>query len=101
MKRIVSFAPHKTALTVAVIFALISTLFLIPMFIGFSSMPATDHEGNPIQFGPPIGFMIAMPFFYFIFTYIFTVIGSFIYNKIAKYTGGIVVDVEVVNEENS
>jgi len=96
MKRIVSFSPHKTALTVATIFALISMLFLIPMIIGFSSMPTTDHEGNPISFGPPIGFFIAMPFLYFIFTYIFTIIGTFIYNKIAKYTGGI--EVEVVDE---
>ena len=98
MKRIVSFSPHKTALTVAIIFALMSLLFLIPMFIGISTMPATDHEGNPINIGPPVGFMVAMPFLYFIFTYIFTVIGTFIYNRVAKLTGGIVLDIEVIDD---
>jgi len=35
-----------------------------------------------------------MPVFYFIFTYIFTLIMAFIYNLLAKLTGGVKVTLE-------
>jgi len=100
MKRIISFSPHKTALTIAIVFAVISLIFVIPMFIGFSFIPAgVDANGNPMNSGPPLGFMLGMPFMYFIMSYIFTVIGCWFYNRIAKYTGGI--EVEFADENNS
>jgi hypothetical protein len=92
-KTIVSFAPHKTALTISILFAVSSFFFLIPMVLAFSFMPSTDADGNPMEFGPPMAFFLAMPVFYLIFGYISTAIGAWLYNRVAKFTGGIQVNV--------
>jgi hypothetical protein len=89
MKNITYVAPHKTALTVSLVFALSSLLFIIPMMIMFSFMPMHDQNGNPVDSNFPIGFMIAMPIFYFIFGYLFTGLAAWLYNQVAKFTGGI------------
>ena len=92
IKSITYFAPHKTALTISLVFAISSLLFVIPMMLMFSFMPITDQHGNPIDVSFPIGFFIFMPIFYFIFCYIFTAIGAWIYNKVSKFTGGIMLE---------
>ena len=89
IKRITYVAPHKAALTIALVFTLTSLLFVIPMAISFSFMPSLDHNGNPINRTPFFAMMIAMPIMYFIFGYIFTGFGAWIYNKVSKFTGGI------------
>ncbi|MDH5612900.1 MAG: hypothetical protein OEY66_10645 [Gammaproteobacteria bacterium] len=89
IKSITHFAPHKTALTVSLVFALSSLLFVVPMAILFSFMPSTDPNGNPINTTPFLIMMIAMPIFYFIFGYLFTGLAAWLYNKVAKFTGGI------------
>lgn len=88
-KRIVAFSPHKTALTVACVFALCSLLFLVPMALMFSFLPSTDQHGNAINMGVPIGMLLVMPIFYFIFGYLGTAFSAWVYNRIAKWTGGI------------
>lgn len=92
MKSITYVAPHKTALTIAIVFALSSLLFIIPMMM-FSFMPATDHNGNTINSGVPVVMMMIMPVFYFIFGYLFTGLSALIYNKVARFTGGVKVEI--------
>lgn len=92
-KSIISFAPHKTALTISVLFAISSLVFVIPAMIMFSFIPNTDANGNAIQMGPPMIMFVLMPIFYLIFGYISTLIGAWLYNKVAKFTGGIKVTV--------
>ncbi|MDF1819250.1 MAG: hypothetical protein P1U54_11460 [Immundisolibacteraceae bacterium] len=89
IKKITYFAPHKTALTVSLVFALSSLLMVIPMAISFSFMPAVDPQGNPIDKSPFLFMVIGMPFFYFIFGYLFTGVSAWLYNKVSKVTGGI------------
>lgn len=89
MKNITYIAPHKTALTVSLVFALSSLLFIIPMMLMFSFMPMHDQNGKPIDSNFPVGFILVMPVFYFIFGYIFTGFAAFLYNQVAKLTGGI------------
>ena len=100
MRKIISISPHKAALSFAIISAFISLIFVIPMLIGFSSIPdGVDANGNPISVGPPIALFFGMPFFYFIFTYIFTLLATFIYNRASKHIGGI--EIELSSEENT
>jgi len=47
---------------------------------------AFSHAKTP---GFQIGLLIALPFLYAFFGFIFTLYGSWVYNKVAKYTGGI------------
>jgi uncharacterized RDD family membrane protein YckC len=89
MKSITYVAPHKTALTVSLVFAISSLLLVIPMTLIFSFMPMYDQAGNPVNSGFPMGVLLAMPVFYFIFGYIFTGIAAWLYNKVAMFTGGI------------
>ena len=89
MKAIIKFSVHKTALTFACVMALSSLIFLIPMSLAFLNAPVTDQNGNPVNAAFPAGLMIAMPFMYLIMGYIMVIIGAFIYNFVAKYTGGI------------
>jgi hypothetical protein len=92
IKRITYFGPHKTALSVALVFAISSLLFLFPMMIMFSLMPMTDPQGNPVNASFPANMFIIMPIFYFIFGYIFIALGAWLYNKVSKYTGGIEIE---------
>jgi hypothetical protein len=82
MKSITYFAPHKTALTFAVLFAIMSLIFIIPMAILLSLV-------TPEGAGLPIGMMLAMPIIYFVMGYLSTALMAWIYNKVANYTGGI------------
>lgn len=92
MKSITYIAPHKTALTAALVMAISSLLFIIPMVLMMSFAPTIDHDGNPIPKAFPAAMILIMPIFYFIFGYIFTGFSAWIYNKVARYTGGIAIE---------
>ncbi|MBT8114022.1 MAG: DUF3566 domain-containing protein [Arenicella sp.] len=89
MNAITRFSPHKTALTFACVMALSSLILLIPMSLDFLAAPMTDANGNPVDASWPLGLMLAMPFLYLIIGYIMTIIGAWIYNFVARFTGGI------------
>jgi ABC-type multidrug transport system fused ATPase/permease subunit len=89
-----SFKPHKTALVIAIIFAVMSLFLLIPMTIMTSFIPAVDANGNPVNFQFPIIFVFLMPLFYFVVSYLFVIISTFLYNKISSNIGGISMSVE-------
>ena len=91
-KNITYFAPHKTALTAALVLAISSLLFIIPMVLTMSFMPSVDHNGDPIPTFFPTVMIIIMPIAYFIFGYIFTGFSAWVYNKVAKFTGGIKIE---------
>lgn len=93
IKSITYFNPHKTALTASLVFALGSLIFIVPMAIGFSFMPSVDNDGNPVNTQFPT-MMMFMPVFYLIFGYIWTAFSAWIYNIVAKYTGGIKLDLD-------
>lgn len=93
-----SFRPHKTALILGIIIALVSLLFMIPMAIVMSFIPATDQNGNPVNAVFPAVMFFAAPLFYFVITYLFALMSTFLYNRISKNIGGITI---VVEEEKS
>jgi len=86
-EQIVRFSPLQNAKVVAILMAVGSLIFLIPMYLAFAFfVPAVDQHGHPTNF-PAFMFLI-FPVVYLIFGYIFTVIGCAIYNFFFKYIGG-------------
>lgn len=83
---------NKTAITLSIVFALSSFVFLIPMVLMMSLTPTAAGS----EFGPSFAWvlLLVMPVVYLIFGYIFTAIAALIYNQVARFTGGIPVDMD-------
>jgi hypothetical protein len=80
-KQIVRFSPFQTAKVMALLYLIISLPLVLLMAASFSAAP------NP---KPPIaGMMIFLPVIYMVVGFVFTIIGAWIYNLVAKWVGGI------------
>ncbi len=79
-KQIINVSPFQTAKVFAVLYFLMSLPLIGFMAIMFSFSPTPS---------PGLGFLIFLPFIYLIFGFIFTAIGAWIYNLVAKWVGGI------------
>jgi len=92
-KQIKHLSPHQNGKVFAILMAVTSLIFIVPMF-GVMSLagPQVDQHGNPVEF--PLFLLLLMPFIYLVFGYISTVIGCAIYNFITRYTGGIEFEME-------
>jgi hypothetical protein len=78
----------------AVLYGAIGLIFT-PVFLLMSF--ATAHMPQPQRVGMMAfgaGFAFLFPIFYAVFGFVFGVIGAFIYNLVAKWIGGIEVEVE-------
>jgi hypothetical protein len=93
-RRIKRFAPLQLGKVMGLTYGVLG-LFFCPIFLLMAllshAMPPQQRVGM-MAFGT--GFAIAMPFLYGAMGFIFGVIGAFIYNLIAKWVGGIEVEVE-------
>ncbi|HYS56993.1 MAG TPA: hypothetical protein VEM34_02510 [Burkholderiales bacterium] len=87
--QIARFSPHQNAKVFAVLMALASLLFAVPMFIIFLYMPSgIDARGNPVN--PPPAFIALMfPLIYLVMGYVMVAVGCWFYNLMFKYVGGI------------
>jgi hypothetical protein len=94
IRRIKRIAPLQLGKMMALTYGVMGLLFCPIFLLGalFSSHVPNQRPGGMIAFGT--GFAIAMPFIYAAMGFIGGVIGSFIYNIIAKWIGGIEVEVE-------
>ena len=81
--------PFSLAKVTAALSFIMSLIFFIPFLI--FAIFGSDRE-NATDFID--GFVLAMPVFYFIFGYIFGLISGFVYNLVAKYMGGIKLELE-------
>ncbi len=79
-KQIINISPFQTAKVFAVLYFLISLPFVGLMALMFLFSPSPQ---------PGLGFLIIFPFIYLIFGFIFTALGAWFYNIIAKWIGGI------------
>jgi hypothetical protein len=80
-KQITSISPFQTAKVMAVLYFVISLPLIVFMVLMFSFMPGAKT--------PMLSMMLALPFFYLIFGFIFTITGAWVYNLVAKWVGGI------------
>lgn len=91
LRRIKRFGVMQTAKIVAVMYFLLTAMIFFP-FGGLMMLIGTDAF-DKVPFGGT-RFLLLAPFFYAVVGFIFTAIGCAFYNLIARYTGGIEVEVE-------
>src|SRR5205823_3781883 len=98
VRRLKRVGPLQLGKVLGVLYGLMGLIF-VPFFLLMSMAGALiPHRAGapppalPIAFG--LGFAIAMPIFYAVFGFIFGVVGAWIYNLVARWIGGIEVEVE-------
>ena len=81
-KQILRISPLQTAKVLAALWFVITLPLILLMAIPMLAMPGPK---------PPLfsGLMLAMPFFYAFFGFLFTLFGAWVYNLLAKQLGGI------------
>jgi len=79
-KQIINVSPIQTAKVFALLYFVISLPLVGFMAIAMSFSPAPKAG---------LGFLIMFPFIYLIFGFIFTALGAWVYNIVAKWVGGI------------
>src|SRR5258708_33745148 len=99
IKRLKRIAPVQLGKMLAVIYGLGSLIFLpfFLLFAGIVSMFPKAQGGPqiiPAMLGAGIGFMLFLPVMYALMGFISGAIGAFIYNLVAKWIGGIELEVE-------
>jgi hypothetical protein len=88
-KRIVRIAPLQLGKVAAVFYGIFSIPFALIMAVAAALSPAKNSM--------PIVISIGLPVVYVIFGFIFMTLGAWLYNVVAKWTGGI----EYESEETS
>ncbi len=88
-KRITRLYPHKTALTVSLMFVLLSLIVVLPMGLLFMLLPVADQGGQPVSKASLLLMLLLMPVFYFVASYLFVAVFAWLYNRVASMTGGI------------
>jgi Na+(H+)/acetate symporter ActP len=90
-KRLTNIDPLKLGITLAVIYGVMSLIFIIPFFLIMSLVGAanarTGAQAMPVIFSGV--FMIFLPIIYAVLGFIGGLIMAFIYNLVAKWTGGV------------
>lgn len=90
-RRLTNVSPLKLGITLAVIYGIMSLILIVPFFLIFSLIGAasarTGAQPLPIIFTGV--FVIFLPIIYAILGFIGGVIAAFVYNIVAKWTGGI------------
>ena len=90
-KRLTNVNPLKLGITLAVIYGIISLIIAVPLFLIFSLVGAAGAarggQALPAIFSGV--FVIFLPIIYAVLGFIGGVIAAFIYNLVAKWTGGI------------
>jgi uncharacterized membrane protein len=89
--RILRFSPHQNAKVIAILMAVSSLIFAVPMMV-------ITGIFAPKEAGFPFTMTILIPFFYLIFGYISVAISCLVYNLLAKYTGGIEFENQHIDE---
>ena len=89
-QRIARFGTFQTAKVMAVLYALMGVVFIPVIFLAGMFSPEIAALG--------IGFAILLPVFYGVCGFIFVAIGCMIYNFVAKFTGGVEIDLAMPGE---
>ena len=90
-RRLTNVNPLKLGITLAVIYGVMSLIIAVPVFLFMSLAGAvgarTGAQALPVVFSGV--FVIFLPVLYAVLGFIGGVIAAFIYNLVAKWTGGI------------
>lgn len=86
--QITRLSPHQNGKVFAVLMAVSSLVFVIPMAVALWFVPAVDAQGNPVA-QPPVTLFLLFPIMYFVMGYVMVRVGCWLYNFMFKYIGGI------------
>ena len=90
-KRLTNVNPLKLGITLAVIYGVMALIFMVPFFLILSLAGAasakTGAHALPVIFSGV--FVIFLPIIYAVLGFIGGVLAAFIYNLVAKWTGGV------------
>jgi hypothetical protein len=89
-----SFKILQTSVMAAVLYFILSLVFVIPMFLISLAFPHPSTGVFPMMFGT--AFMVFLPFLYAVLGFIFTAIGCLIYNVVANFLGGVAFTLEEI-----
>ena len=81
-QQVARFSPHQNGKVFAVLTAVSSLVFIVPMFLFFAAVAPPGQR-------PPMLMMLMMPVFYLVAGYVMVAIGCAVYNFMFKYIGGI------------
>src|SRR5688572_15217547 len=94
MRRIKRIAPLQLGKMAAVLYGIMGLLFL-PFFLIMSAVSSQLPAEQPVGLmALGIGFAVAAPFLYAAMGFVFGALGAVLYNVVAKWIGGIEVEVE-------
>jgi Ca2+/H+ antiporter len=79
------FSPHRNAKVFAVLFAVSSPVFVVPVML-IAGLAAPKDQGQPMFMA------ILFPIMYLVFGYISVAVGCWMYNVMFKHIGGIEFD---------
>jgi hypothetical protein len=91
-KRLTNVNPLKLGITLGVIYGIMSLIIAVPVFLIMSLVGAASAARGGGQALPAIFsgvFVIFLPIIYAVVGFIGGVIAAFIYNLVAKWTGGV------------
>jgi hypothetical protein len=99
-RRLTNVSPLKLGITLGVIYGILSLIIVVPLFLIISLVGAATAAKGGGQALPALFsgvFIIFLPIIYAVLGFIAGVIMAFVYNLVAKWTGG----VEFTTEEVS
>ncbi|HEY8605612.1 MAG TPA: hypothetical protein VIM12_00695 [Noviherbaspirillum sp.] len=82
--RITRFAPHQNAKVIAVLMALSSLLFVMPMWLVMVLFPVVEGQARPAA-----GMFLLFPVMYLVLGYLMVALACWLYNLVCRYVGGI------------
>ena len=91
-RRLTSVSPLKLGITLGVIYGILSLIIAVPLFLIFSMVGAASaaRGGGPALPALFSGvFIVFLPFIYAVLGFVAGVIMAFVYNVVAKWTGGV------------
>jgi len=92
-RRLKRIAPLQLGKIFALLYGILGLIFVIPFFI----IASLATPASPLPFGKAC--ILLFPVIYAVLGFVFGVLGAAIYNVVAKWIGGIVVEVEWDREE--
>ena len=101
VRRLRRIAPLKFGIVAGIVYALFS-LIIVPFvalaMVAASLLPTQQQQSSPFSAGAgivgAIVFAVLAPFLYGILGFLFGLLGAWVYNVVAKWTGGIEFEVE-------
>ncbi len=90
--QIKSIAPLQAAKVSAVLYFVIGAVIAVPMVVIGMFVSTSEGAGEAQSFG--VGFLLLMPLFYAVIGFIFGPIFCWLYNVVAKWTGGIEITIQ-------